>query len=668
MTQLLQFPPVPEWSAFYAEAQTSIDQQPLENIIASIRLQARKRFRKKLIGRPLLHDVRKIVAKSRKLQHLEADELSARIKALRPRLRRRQFGGGTALEAFALVSELAHRTLGLRPFENQLLGGAAMLRGLLIEMQTGEGKTLTATLPAAVAALAGVPVHVFTVNDYLAQRDAEFGAPLFAAMGLSIGIVGDGMSEEERRVAYGADIVFGTNKQIVFDYLRDRVHLTRFSGEGEMKADWLLQSTAQAGGPLLRGLHMAIIDEADSILIDEARTPLVLSRKVPAETEAEVAREALALARELVAGADYRVLALQQHIEITRQGKDRIAGAADKVGPLLQSRRRREEAVSQALFALHILRRDEHYVVEDEKVQIVDEYTGRLMVDRSWSLGLHQMVEIKEGCPPSERSETLAQITFQRFFRRYRHICGMTGTGFEVEKELWSVYRLPMLVIPPRRPTKRIVRRAIIARHNEAKLKRVVARVRALRDRGQPVLIGTRTVHASAEISERLTAENIPHNLLNAANHKAEAEIVAMGGHAGQVTVATNMAGRGTDIKLGPGVRERGGLAVLVTERHDSGRIDRQLVGRCARQGDPGVAETILALDDEQIRRTSMRRWRRFIAVALVVMPPLGQAMGRLAFRLAQREQEKLNADIREECVAMDRQLARTLAFSGPPE
>jgi len=666
--RLLQPPIIPDWSDPYPEVRDTFEQNPLEHVTSMARLFARRRLRAWLIARPLKSDVRKVIACSRRLEGSGEAELLARVRELRPRLRRDRLVGRSTAEAFALVAELAHRLLGLRPFENQLLGGIALLRGVLVEMETGEGKTLTATLPAAVAALAGVPVHVFTVNDYLAQRDAEFARPLFSAMGLSIGTVGEGMEEDARRTAYAADVVYGTNKQIVFDYLRDSVRMSGASSAAELKATWLAGADATAGAPLLRGLHMAIIDEADSILIDEARTPLVLSRKRPAETEAEVARDALSLAGTLAEGLDYRVHALEQRVDLTPRGKEAVAAAADRVGPLLRSGRRREEAVLQALFARHLLRRDEHYLVDEDKVHIIDEYTGRLMSDRSWSLGLHQMVEIKEGCPPSDRSETLAQITFQRFFRRYYHLAGMTGTGREVERELWSVYKLPMLVIPPRRTNRRIVQPAVIAGSTEGKWQCVIDRVRALSNAGQAVLVGTRTVRASAEISQRLTEEGLVHSLLSAANHREEAAIVVKAGEAGQITVATNMAGRGTDIKLGPGVAERGGLVVIVTERHDSGRIDRQLIGRCARQGDPGLAETYLALDDEQLQRSSLRRALGVLAWLLARSPAFGQVVGRAAFRLAQREQERLNADIREACVAMDLQLARMLAFSGSPE
>lgn len=666
--RVLAPPPIPDWSDVYPERRDYHEPQAIDRLVAKGRLAMRRALREPLIGEPLKRDVKGVMRKWRSLARCSDAELFERVGKLRPRLRREQLKGAAMREAFALVAELAHRTLGLRPFENQLLGGVALLQGLLVEMQTGEGKTLTAMLPAAVAGLAGVPVHMVTVNDYLAERDAELAKPLLSALGLTVGVIGQGMDEDVRRAAYKADIVYGTNKQIVFDYLRDRVHLSGLSGNGEIKASWLAGSGRASTAPLLRGLHMAIVDEADSIMIDEARTPLVLSRKRPAEDEAQLAREALALSGDLEQGRDYRVFALERRVELTDAGKELLAEAGDRVGPLLKSRRRREEAVVQALYARHLLKRDEHYIVSEGKVHIVDEYTGRLMSDRTWSLGLHQMVEIKEGCAPSDRSETLAQITFQRFFRRYRHLSGMTGTAREVEGELWAVYHLPMLIIAPRIATRRVVRRPRVTSSTERKWSLVVERVRDLQAQGRAVLIGTRTVRASHEISERLRREGLEHRVLNAANHREEAEIVALAGEASRITVATNMAGRGTDIKLGHGVAELGGLVVIVTERHDAGRIDRQLIGRCARQGDPGTAETYLALDDEQLAHSSLKRLAPLLAWLIEAVPTLSQPIARAAFGLAQRQQERLHADLREACVAQDLQLARILAFSGPPE
>lgn len=666
--RVLRPPVLPHGSDAYAQEREPEDPQALDRLFDAGSLALRQTLGGAIVRRPLEKLLRAVVRRGAGLSARSDDDLLGRLRNLRPLMRRERLSGQATLESFALVREMAARKLGLRPFDVQMLGSLAMFHGLLVEMETGEGKTLTATVAAAVAALAGVPVHVITVNDYLAARDHAFAEPLLTALGLTCGLVAEGADEEARRTAYAAAVVHGTNKQIVFDYLRDRVQLARVSGGIELKASWLADPQRARGRLLLRGLHMGIIDEADSILIDEARTPLVLSRKRANPQEEAVAREALQLADALVESQHYRVLGLERRVELTDPGKDRLAEVAADAGPLLRGRRRREEAVVQALYARHLLRRDEHYLVQDSKVQIVDEYTGRLMADRSWSLGLHQMVEIKEDCPPSDQNETLAQITYQRFFRRYRHLAGMTGTAREVEGELWAVYRLPLIALPTRVPSRRVVVPAAVSGSSEDKWARIVDRVGRLSREGCPVLIGTRTVRASTEVSDRLQAAGIVHQVLNAANHADEARIVAQAGQAGQVTVATNLAGRGTDIKLGDGVVDLGGLVVILTERHDAGRIDRQLIGRCARQGDPGLAEAYLALDDDQFRQSSLHFLAPLLARLTHGLPWLGQPVSRWAFDRAQREQERLHQELREACVEQDRQLARMLAFSGAPE
>lgn len=593
--------------------------------------------------------------------------IGERLEAVRRRLRREAFSDRAIIEGLAVARELARRSTGLEAYPNQLLAAVALLSGRLVEMETGEGKSLTAALAAFVAGLAGVPVHVFTVNDYLAERDAAFASKLAAMAGLEVGIITEKMDEDARRAAYRAPIVYGTNKQIVFDYLRDVVR-SRTSINRIGRAAALFDQDSGARQPLLRGLHMAIVDEADSILVDEARTPLVLSRQGNDGGQAALATAAVEIASGLVAQRDYLIYGLERRCRLTEAGVDTVARQAEMHGALLAGRRRREELVTQALYALHFLRPGHEYVVDGGKVCIVDEYTGRIMQDRTWSSGLHQIIEVKEGLKPTPENETLAQITYQRFFRRYRHLSGMTGTAREVAGELRAVYRMPIMAVPPRLRSRRKYGRLFVAPDQAAKIARVVARVRHHRHAGRPVLVGTRTVQASQQIAVGLQEQGIEVSVLNALQHDLEAEVVGRAGQSGRVTVATNLAGRGTDIALGPGVAAAGGLVVILTERHDAGRIDRQLYGRCARQGDPGVVEIIVAMDDDLVVRSS---WRHVAPISrwLVRTAPWVATLPSYAiFGRAQKEQESLHARLRAESVRADRRLAELLAFAGPPE
>jgi preprotein translocase subunit SecA len=615
--------------------------------------------------------VRAVRTEGEALVGLDAAALDARVAAVRDELRRVGLRRAPCITAFALVRECARRTLGLLPYDEQILGGWAMLRGLLAEMQTGEGKTLAATLPAATAALAGIPVHLVTVNDYLVQRDAEQMGPLYRALGLRVGAVVAGMDHAARRTAYACDIVYCTNKQLVFDYLRDR--MTRGGiGALRMRLDGLFGTRAIGERLLLRGLCFAIVDEADSVLIDEARTPLIISGAGDAPDDPALYDGALALAGDLVPGADYRVRPVEREVDLTDAGRARIRAAGESAPPggaaLWRNTRQREELIRQALYALHLLHRDSHYLVADGKVQIIDEYTGRLMPDRNWERGLHQLVEAKEGCKLTPRNETLARISYQRFFRRYLRLAGMTGTAREVAAELWAVYRLGVALVPTHRPLRRRLLGQRVLADAPAKWRVVAEHTQAQHAAGRPVLVGTVSVAASEALSAALTAADIPHRVLNARQDADEAAIVAEAGAPGQVTVATNMAGRGTDIRLGAGVAELGGLHVIATARHEARRIDRQLIGRCARQGDPGSAEVITALDDELL---AQGRWLGLPLAGARRLPcgPRGCGLvARLLQRLAQRAAEARHARIRRRLLRLDEQVGRLLAFSGRPE
>jgi preprotein translocase subunit SecA len=586
-------------------------------------------------------------------------QASLSVVELRARLRREGFTEALVGEAFALVRAAAESSIGMRHFDVQLVGGWALLQGMVAEMETGEGKTLTATLAAATAALAGHAVHVITVNDYLASRDAESLRPVYEALGLTVGCVVHGMDPQARRAAYRCDVTYCSNKEIAFDYLRDRMVL------GGKPRPLAQRIEALAGGDgaqrlLLRGLQFAIVDEADSVLIDEARTPLILSASIDASKEEVVYREALRLAKQLTE-KDY--IKEEAHIELTPAGVERLRSLAQSLGGIWGGPRRSARFVCQGLKALQLYQRDKHYLVRDGKVQIIDENTGRLMPDRSWEQGLHQLIEIKEEVEVTGRRETLARISYQRFFRRYLRLAGMTGTASEVAGELWAVYRLRVAKIPTNRPVQRRRLPDQVFGHSDDKWRAVIATIEQRHMTGQPVLVGTRTVAASEHLAKLLEASGLPFRLLNARQDADEAEIVARAGERGCITVATNMAGRGTDIKLAPAVVAFGGLHVICTERHDSGRIDRQLFGRCGRQGDPGTCEAILAANDDLVTD-----YASALAAGLAKLERVPERTGKLLYWFAQRRAEAAHSRTRRALLSMDDSLSDQLAFSGRGE
>jgi preprotein translocase subunit SecA len=539
---------------------------------------------------------------------------------LRPRLndvvrqiRREGFSDRALAQAFALVREASRRTLGMRHHDVQLLAGRALLRGRLAEMSTGEGKTLAATLAACTAAVTGAAVHVVTVNDYLAERDAEDNRPLFEMLGLSVGVVLQDMEVPKRREAYARDITYVSNKELTFDYLKDCIAI----GESSLTQQRLRELTGGRRGepPILRGLHVAIIDEADSVLIDEAGTPLIISETLPDDLDPAIYTQSIALASSLRTSVDF-VLGEHRDIWLTPRGKQTVRQASAGYGGLWQSPLWREEFIQKALSAIHGFQRDQHYILAEGKVQIVDESTGRVMPDRTWERGLHQMIESKEGCDVTGQRRTLAQITYQRFFGRYLLLSGMTGTAQEVAAEVKRCYDLSVTRIPTHKPSRRKRLADRICADSEQRWQEVARRAAEMAASGRAVLVGTRSVEASERLGALLQSAGISHAVLNARQDESEAESVAQAGQCGRITVATNMAGRGTDIKLAPEVEQSGGLHVILTEFHESARVDRQLFGRCARQGDPGTTEAIVSVDDELFRQFApaaahwlMRRW-----------------------------------------------------------
>ncbi|HEV2517590.1 MAG TPA: prepilin peptidase [Devosia sp.] len=568
-------------------------------------------------------------------------------------------------EALALIREVTHRTLGNRAYDVQLLGAATLMAGHIAEMATGEGKTMTAAMAAALTALAGRPVHVVTVNDYLAERDAVLGQPLFSRLGFTLGIVVSGQQLAERQAAYACDIVYCTNKELTFDALRDRLVLGDGDGDTRLRFEALRGEDTRQRKLRMRGLVAAIVDEADSVLVDEARTPLIISESAPLPFDLASAQEALRLAELLQQGRDYEVVALEHRVGLTPAGRETIADFAQGRGEQWRGVIRREELIRQAISAIRLFHRDHHYMVRENKVVIIDEHTGRAMPDRSWSDGLHQLVEIKEGLEPSAARRTLARMTYQRFFRRYQYLGGLTGTASQVAGELKLVYGLDVVPIPTHRKLQRVTVPARVHGSAERHWQAVIERVRQLHERGAPVLIGTRSVASSIEAGRRLGEAGLPHQVLNARQDATEAEIVAGAGNRGAITIATNMAGRGTDIKLGPGVEELGGLHVVMIERHEARRIDRQLAGRSGRQGQRGRFEPILSVEDP-ILVDGGGKW--LAGMARGVLAVLGSRGAAFCINLAQLRLERTHAGMRRSLLRSDAQQAKTLAFSGRGE
>lgn len=618
-----------------------------------------QRFGPNHLGRGFLRQVAKA---SEGLELLTTHKLSEMASVLRRDLHRNGLRPDLVARAFAVIREVSGRTLGMRHFDVQLLGGWAMMRGKVAEMETGEGKTLTATLPAATAALAGIPVHIVTVNDFLVARDAAWMKPLYDVLGLSVGTILEGMSPTDRRRAYGCSITYCTNKQVVFDYLKDRLLLQQENRALHLKIEALHRADPRVSRLMMRGLCFAVVDEADSVLADEARTPLIISGGRGAGDEERVYRQALDAARRMLAGRDYLVSERERHVDLTDLGRAHAARLTNRYGGVWNVPGHRENIVRQALAALHLYLRDKHYIVDEGRVRIVDEYTGRIMADRSWERGLHQMVEAKEGLEISGRQETLARISYQRFFRRYLRLAGMTGTAREVAGELRAVYGLNTVRIPTNRPQARKIHSDLLYPTSQMKWQAIAVQVAELHKSGRPVLVGTRSVADSEHLSGLLNEAGIQHNVLNARQNRTEAEIVAQAGQPGRVTVATNMAGRGTDIRLAPGVGEAGGLFVIASERHEAGRIDRQLFGRSGRQGDPGEGQAMVSLDDELVRSVfgslldRLRSWH------------LPDWLGRMLFSWAQRTTERRHSAIRKRLLHSDESLQDLLAFSGRGE
>jgi preprotein translocase subunit SecA len=603
--------------------------------------------------------------KSIGLDELEDDVLKARVVQFRKRLYGEGLKDELVAESFAIVREMTSRRLGMRHFDVQLYGGWVMLQGMIAEMETGEGKTLTATLPACTAALAGIPVHIVTVNDFLVARDAKWMGPVYHALGLTVGTITENMDLEQRRKAYACDITYCTNKQLVFDYLKDRLLLDQENRPLHLQLEDLYKAQPRTSRLLMRGLCFAIVDEADSVLIDEARTPLIISNSKKMEQEEATYKDAIRMARKLSHPRDFTLGARDKRVELTDFGKSQIRHFARGMSGVWNGTKRRNELIKQALAALHLYLLDKHYLVKEDKIQIIDEYTGRVMADRSWERGLHQMIETKEGCTISGRQETLARISYQKFFRRYLRLAGMTGTAHEVTRELSLVYRLNVVRIPTNRPMQRHHYSDLVYVTEAIKWEKIIQSIRELHLQQRPVLVGTKSVATSEYLSKLLTDAGLQHQVLNARQDQEEAQIIAQAGQPGRISVATNMAGRGTDIRLTPGITELGGLHVLATERHEARRIDRQLFGRGGRQGDPGSYQTIVSLEDEFMSEYYGKVLVRLFSGRKKSLP---NWFGRLIVALAQASAERYHSRLRRELLKQDDNLSDMLAFSGRGE
>lgn len=568
------------------------------------------------------------------LKKLSDSSLANKTNEFKARLAKGETLDDILPEAFAVIREASRRVLGMRHFDTQLIGGIILHRGNIAEMCTGEGKTLVATAPVYLNALEGKGVHVITVNDYLAKRDSEWMGQVYKFLGLSVGLIIHDLDFNQRKIAYNSDITYGTNNEFGFDYLRDNMVTS---------LDQVVQ----------RPLHYCLIDEVDSILIDEARTPLIISG--PGQKSTDDYYTVAKLVPQLKKEEDYTIDEKQKTVAPTEAGVAKMEKLLHVENLYDAENLELNHLFVQALRAQTMMTRDKDYVVKDGEVVIVDEFTGRLMYGRRYSDGLHQAIEAKEGLEVQRESQTLATITFQNYFRMYDKLAGMTGTAKTEEQEFIKIYGLPVLQVPTNKPIQRKDLPDVIFKNKRGKYKAVVREVQRRHATGQPMLIGTTSIEQSEELSHMLDQANIPHSVLNAKYHEREAAIVALAGQKGAVTIATNMAGRGTDISLGEGVAELGGLAIIGTERHESRRIDNQLRGRAGRQGDPGSSQFFLSLEDDLLRIFGGDNIKSFMEkMGLEEDEPINSRMVSNAIQKAQKRVEARNFDIRKYVLEYD--------------
>ncbi|MCR1935148.1 preprotein translocase subunit SecA [Clostridium tepidum] len=578
--------------------------------------------------------VNKIEALDEKMQSLKDEDFKLKTEEFKSRLEKGEKLDDILPEAFALVREAAHRTIGLKHYREQLIGGVVLHQGRIAEMKTGEGKTLVATLPAYINALTGKGVHIVTVNDYLAKRDRDLMAPVYEFLGLKVGVILHNLNNQERQEAYASDITYGTNSEFGFDYLRDNMVVYK-------------EERVQ------RKLNFAIVDEVDSILIDEARTPLIISGQ--GEKSTEFYKVADYFAKSLVSEKDFTIDEKANSVMLTDEGVNKaenffkVDNYADAENMEIQHH------VVQALKANYIMKKDKDYMIKDGEILIVDEFTGRAMEGRRYSDGLHQAIEAKEGVRVERESKTLATITYQNYFRMYNKLSGMTGTAQTEENEFREIYGLDVIVIPTHKPIARIDNPDVVYKTEKGKFKAIVNEIVERHRKGQPMLVGTVSIEKSEMLSSMLKKKGIPHQVLNAKYHEKEADIISHAGEYGMVTIATNMAGRGTDIKLTKEAEEAGGLMIIGTERHESRRIDNQLRGRSGRQGDPGESRFFVSLEDDLMRIFGSERMQGIVdKLGLGEDEAIESKMVSSAIESAQKKVEGNNFDIRKTLLQYD--------------
>ena len=653
----------------YQRSRYRVPTKPLAGADAALNSVIGRYRRRSKVLKDLRRDAEAIDALAPELVEMSDGKLHQRLMELREKFHR----GGDSVEAhlfpaLAAIREASARKLGMRPFLVQIMGALALHRGYLAEMATGEGKTLTAGVAAVLAGWTKRPCHIVTVNDYLVERDAERLSPLYIFCGVRVGCVTGAMDLAGRTKGYACDITYTTSKELLADFLRDRIRLGDLQNPTRRLIRHLLQPQSKEEGLVMRGLHTAIVDEADSVLIDEAVTPLIISALHENEQLKAAGRTAHSIVSELVPGVDYEVKLRYKEIELTDAGHEKLLKSAERLrssgsdlAGLWQGSERRLELVIQALVAREFFHRDKQYIVADDKVVIVDEFTGRPMPQRTWREGMHQAIEAKEGITISDPSETMARLSFQRFFRCFHKVSGMTGTAREASAEFWQTYGLPVVPIPTNRPCVRKQLPDRIFANEESKWAAIVEEIAKVHAQGRPILVGTRSVFASELLGGLLQEKQIECSLLNASRLQEEAQIISMAGEHARITIATNMAGRGTDILLGRGVAALGGLHVIATERHESGRVDRQLFGRSARQGDPGSAQAFVSLQDELIARYLPAVAQKALRKAYAASPELAG----VGFTLAQRKAQRLAAKQRRSVLQSDLWLDEALSFAG---
>ncbi len=608
----------------------------------------------------LMGEAKEIYGLSLNSAELGDEELNDKIIFFR-RVTRNEKTMVSTLYITGLLCEVCYRVMGIRPYAEQIMGALAINRGVAIQMQTGEGKTITAAIAAVMAGWRGGPCHIVTSNDYLAKRDAESMQPLYERCGLSVGFVISGMEPPERRATYTRDIVYSTSKELLADFLRDRMSE---EAESAVASEGIRTFVSGCGASkkVMRGLHTAIIDEADSVLIDEATVPLIIAIPGSSPLLNEAVRTAYSISEQLVSGQDYYVNQQAKYVTITTAGNEVIETTASRFPAAWRNHDRSSYLIKQAIIARYCYHRDVHYVVDQGKIVIVDEKTGCMMDGRSWSGGLHQAVEVKECLENSDPTHAHIKMSFQMFFRLYDNLSGMSGTLQNVEKELWSVYNLPVIKIPTHAPKKLVSYPEIVRTSCEEKWDAVIKDIQLHTAKGRAVLVGIRSVRDSEVLYARLLSSGIPSTVLNALRHEEEARIIADAGRWGQVTIATNMAGRGTDIVVNTDVRAVGGLHVIATERHESRRVDMQLFGRTARQGDPGSAQMIVSLEDEVIKIFSPSYFTPVLKILTCADEYAHVAVW--WFKIVQYFAERSISRLRKKLLQQDLALSKALSFT----